>query len=136
MDNLTPLFERDGQWYKIGPITIARGIPKRAPIAFLGALGIIKLLVEIPFTPFWFIHQMNNGWAINYAFIPVIVAAVFSLAKIKGKKPERSLLTMLRYRLMPKRVTPYRKLEEKQTVRFGTGYTIEIKEGGTFESQN
>jgi len=134
MDNLTPLFEREGRWYKIGPITIARGIPKRMPIAFLGTLGIMKLLVEIP-SPFRLIHQIDNGWVINYAFIPAIIAAIFSLAKIKGKKPERYLLTMLRYRLMPKRVTPYRKLEVTR-VQFGTAFTIRAKEGGTGESQS
>lgn len=130
MKNLTPILEREGRFYKIGPITFPRGVQKRTFLAFAGAFGIMYFLSKVP--PFLWTSRIDNiGWAINYLLIPAIVATLYSSAKIHGKKPERYILTMIRYRLMPKHVTPYRTLKGTQTYKFGTGFTAcERKEEG------
>lgn len=129
MKNLTSLLEKEGRWYRIGPISIPRGVPKRAPITFGITLVVTLGLSQVPLTPFWFIQQISdNGWAVNVVVIPAVMAAIFSSAKIKGKKPERYLLSMLRFRFSPKHVTPYRTLEGAKKYTFGTVYTVRKEE--------
>jgi hypothetical protein len=130
MKNLTPLLDKEGRWYRVGPIPIPRGIPKRAPILFGATLGTTLVLSLVPFTPFWFLQQMDNGWAVNVVVIPTMVAALLTTMKTHGKKPERYLLSMIRFRMQDKHVTPYRKLEKSQTYTFGTVYTVRERKGG------
>lgn len=122
MKNLTPIFEREGRFYWLGFFPIPGGVKKRAALAALVTLILMLFLSKIP-PLLWIKEAKNIGWAIVYVLIPVLVAVTYSGAKIHGKKPEKYLLTMIRYRLMPKHITPYRTLKS-QTVRFETGFTV------------
>lgn len=122
MMNLTPILEQEGRIYFLGIFPIPGGAKKRTALAFVVALGVMIFLTRFP--PFSWIKEIETiGWPIVYALIPGVVAVIYSGAKIHGKKPEKYILTMIRYRMSPKHITPYRTLKT-QTVRFGTGFTV------------
>lgn len=122
MMNLTPILEQEGRIYWFGFIPIPGGAKKRTALAFVVAWGVMLFLSKFP--PILWIKEIETiGWAIVYVVIPGVVAVIYSGAKIHGKNPEKYILTMIRYRMSPKHITPYRTLKT-QTVRFGTGFTV------------
>lgn len=127
MQNLTRLLERENKWYKIGPILIARGIPKRVPFYFLFLLAVFYLLGELPFSPFWFVLQLKAGWVLTYLIFPAWGALWLQQIKKTGKTPEKYLWTLLRYSWSFKYVNPYRPIEKPIRVQFGTAYTYRLR---------
>jgi hypothetical protein len=128
MKNLTRLTNREDKWYKIGPVTLPMGVPKRTPFYFLATLGASFLIGKIPYSPIWLINQINGGWGFSYILLPAISTAFLQLFQKGGKKPERYLLSMVNFWLHPKRVNPYQTLEKPTTYIFGSTYTIRLEE--------
>jgi len=122
LQNLTPLFEREGRVYLFG-----FGMKKRTALSFVASFFLMHLLSKVP--PFSWVREIDNiGWFLVYVLIPVIVAQIYSGTHIHGKRPEKYLLAQVRYHLSPKRITPYRGMGENEHIRFETGFTLNGKE--------
>jgi hypothetical protein len=128
MKNLSKILDREDKWYKIGPITIPRGVSKRTPFYFLAIEAILIGIGQIPFSPVWLINQIENGWCVTYLILPTVLTAVLQNLKTHGKTPESYALTMLSHWFRPKRVSPYQEIEEPTIYEFGTTYTIRLEE--------
>jgi len=129
MKNLTRLIDREGKWYKIGPIPFPKGVPKRAPFYFSATLGASYLLSKIPYSPIWIINEaMDYGWGLTYITLPFFVTLALSNVKKAGKTPERYVMTMMRYATSPKHRTITQAIQESEVYTFTTVYTIRLQE--------
>ncbi|SHF34965.1 hypothetical protein SAMN05444392_11661 [Seinonella peptonophila] len=127
MQNLTRILERENKWYKVGPIVIARGIPKRIPFYFVLLLGIVYFISLLPFTPFWFFLQLKAGWVINYLIVPTWGALWMERFQNGRRSPERSVWIWIQFLLSNKRVNPYRSIDQPVWIRVVLDYTYRLK---------